>query len=308
MSEPSTYPEFHSAELFRTDRVGRTLQVLYCPGTPLSHIKELRMHDCVTHIDIKVYQGYLKESNINCMITMCIDFQAVLAEKGRPTNTINDTHVTRLTRFFFLFGRTWYENNTSEHAKDNHIHLIKTKCNIIHSTCILIYSKSMKKQHLFIRYLSDMDLPIKISFSSDNCTLHQQFILCVHWLSICIVYKYLLENTLSDSVLCSEWMIFIFNRALLADLVHNIFPTSKFRYLFSISKHCTSTWIELNSSGRTMFWDVRPHGNEFIIILFSTNYGKQRHTCTFSEHAFLLKNPFNKFHTHISSIRTKEGN
>ena len=81
MSEPSTYPEFHSAELFRTDRVGRTWQVLYCPGTPLPHIKELRMHDCITYIDIKVYQGYLKESNINCMVTMCIDFQALFGRK-----------------------------------------------------------------------------------------------------------------------------------------------------------------------------------------------------------------------------------
>ena len=30
----------------------------------------------------------------------------------------------------------------------------------------------MKTQHLYFRYLSNIDLPIKISFSSDNCTLH----------------------------------------------------------------------------------------------------------------------------------------
>ena len=30
----------------------------------------------------------------------------------------------------------------------------------------------MKTQHLYFRYLSNMDLSLKISFSSDNCTLH----------------------------------------------------------------------------------------------------------------------------------------
>ena len=35
-----------------------------------------------------------------------------------------------------------------------------------------IYSKSMKTQHLYFRYLSKMDLTINILFSSDNCTLH----------------------------------------------------------------------------------------------------------------------------------------
>ena len=33
-------------------------------------------------------------------------------------------------------------------------------------------SKSMKTQHLYSRYRSNMDLSIKILFSSDNCTLH----------------------------------------------------------------------------------------------------------------------------------------
>ena len=36
----------------------------------------------------------------------------------------------------------------------------------------ILYSKSMKTQHSYIRYLSNMDLSIKILFSSDNCTLH----------------------------------------------------------------------------------------------------------------------------------------
>ena len=35
-----------------------------------------------------------------------------------------------------------------------------------------ISSKSMKTQHFYFRYLSNMDLPVKITFSSDNCTLH----------------------------------------------------------------------------------------------------------------------------------------
>ena len=37
---------------------------------------------------------------------------------------------------------------------------------------INIYSKSMKTQHLYFRYLSNMDLSINILSSSDNCTLH----------------------------------------------------------------------------------------------------------------------------------------
>ena len=35
-----------------------------------------------------------------------------------------------------------------------------------------IYSKSMKTQHLYFRYLSNMDLSIKILFSSENCYFH----------------------------------------------------------------------------------------------------------------------------------------
>ena len=39
--------------------------------------------------------------------------------------------------------------------------------------CIsIIYSKSMKTQHLYFRYLSNKDLSINILLSSDNCTLH----------------------------------------------------------------------------------------------------------------------------------------
>ena len=47
-------------------------------------------------------------------------------------------------------------------------------CNITSgiSTYMYIYSKSMKTQHLYFRYLSNIDLSIKSLFSSDNCILH----------------------------------------------------------------------------------------------------------------------------------------
>ena len=35
-----------------------------------------------------------------------------------------------------------------------------------------IYSKSMKTQHWYFRYISNMDLCTKMFFSSDNCSLH----------------------------------------------------------------------------------------------------------------------------------------
>ena len=36
----------------------------------------------------------------------------------------------------------------------------------------LINSKAMKTQHLYFRYLSNLDWSIKILFSSDKCALH----------------------------------------------------------------------------------------------------------------------------------------
>ena len=36
----------------------------------------------------------------------------------------------------------------------------------------MLYSESMKTQHLYFRYLSNIHLSIKILFSSYNCTLH----------------------------------------------------------------------------------------------------------------------------------------
>ena len=60
----------------------------------------------------------------------------------------------------------------------------------------------MKTQHLYFRYLSDMDLTIQILFSSDNLhyICYQKVILCIDWLFICIVQKYFFKNKLSDSL------------------------------------------------------------------------------------------------------------
>ena len=68
---------------------------------------------------------------------------------------------------------------------------------------IQIYSKSMKTQHLYFRYLSNMDLSLKISFSSDNCTLHiiskdhslYWLIVNMHCLNVLVK-----KNRLSDSL------------------------------------------------------------------------------------------------------------
>ena len=50
---------------------------------------------------------------------------------------------------------------------------------------IKLYSKLIKTQHLYFRYLSNMDLSIKILFSLDDCTFHilsRDYSLC--WLIV----------------------------------------------------------------------------------------------------------------------------
>ena len=58
----------------------------------------------------------------------------------------------------------------------------------------------MKTQHLYFRYLSNIDLSIKILFSSDNYTLH---ILskdhCMYWL---IVNMHSLKLLVQKQVIC----------------------------------------------------------------------------------------------------------
>ena len=104
---------------------------------------------------------------------------------------------------------------------------------------IYLYSKSMKTQHFYFRYLSNVDLSIKILFSSDNCTSHilsQDHSL--YWLIVTMHCLKVLVHKTSYLTPCNVphgWFIF-FHRALLADWVDNIFPTSKCRYVFSISK------------------------------------------------------------------------
>ena len=62
-----------------------------------------------------------------------------------------------------------------------------------------IYSKSMKTQHLYFRYLSNMDLSIKILFSWDNCTLH--ILSKYHPLYWLIVYNYCLKVIVQKQVI-----------------------------------------------------------------------------------------------------------
>ena len=104
----------------------------------------------------------------------------------------------------------------------------------------LLYSKSMKTQHFYFLYLSNMDLSIKILFSSDNCTLHilskdhslYWLIVNMHWLKV-LVQK---TSYLTPCYVPHVWFVFL-HLAFLADWVDNIFPTSKCRYVFSISKY-----------------------------------------------------------------------
>ena len=95
---------------------------------------------------------------------------------------------------------------------------------------------------MYFRCLSNMDLSIKILFSSDNCTLHilsKDHSLYMYWLIVNIhCLKVLIQKTsyLTPCNVPHEWFVFL-HRAFLADWVDNIFPTSKCRYVFSISKY-----------------------------------------------------------------------
>ena len=66
-----------------------------------------------------------------------------------------------------------------------------------------IYSKSMKTQHFYFRYLPNMDLSIKILFLSDSCTLHilsKDYSL--YWLIViyALFKRTCSQNKLSDSL------------------------------------------------------------------------------------------------------------
>ena len=105
---------------------------------------------------------------------------------------------------------------------------------------LYLYSKSMKTQHLYFRYLSNMDL------------VHQHFVFIrelffiysIKWsVFVLIGCQYALFKStcyktsyLTPCNIPHEWFEFL-HRALLADWVDYIFPTSKFRYSFSISKY-----------------------------------------------------------------------
>ena len=110
----------------------------------------------------------------------------------------------------------------------------------MHHFKLNIYSKSMKTQHLYFRCISNMDLSIKILFSSDNFTLH--FLSKDHslyWLVVNMHCLKVLVKKTSYPTPCNfphEWFVFL-HRAFLGDWVDNIFPTSKCQYMYSISKY-----------------------------------------------------------------------
>ena len=101
-----------------------------------------------------------------------------------------------------------------------------------------IYSTSMKTQHLYFRYLSNMELSIKFLFSLDNCTLHmlsKDYFL--YWL---IVNMHCLKVLGQKQVI---WLPAMFRMSdfyfciVICDWVDYNFPTSKCRYVFSISRY-----------------------------------------------------------------------
>ena len=101
-----------------------------------------------------------------------------------------------------------------------------------------IYSKSLKTQHFLIFFQhghgnQNFVFIIQINFESSIKRHFFALIYCKYALykSTCLKTSYL---TLCKVLL--EWFVF-FHSALLADWVDNIFPTSKCRYVFSISKY-----------------------------------------------------------------------
>ena len=105
----------------------------------------------------------------------------------------------------------------------------KFQFNACKHTCIL-YSKSMKTQHFYFRFISNMDLTIKILFSLDNCTLHMppkdHFFVLVDWQYALFKSTCSKTSYLTPCIVPHEWFVFM-DRTLLADWVDYIFPTSK---------------------------------------------------------------------------------
>ena len=58
----------------------------------------------------------------------------------------------------------------NSYGSKHNVKVSKELCFLV--CCLYIYSESMKTQHLFFRYFSNMDLSLKILLSSDNCTFH----------------------------------------------------------------------------------------------------------------------------------------
>ena len=71
------------------------------------------------------------------------------------------------------------------------------------------YSKSMKTQHLYFWYLSNMDLSINISFSSDNWTWH--ILSKDHTLYWLIVNMYFLKVLVQKQVIWLPVMFHMWN-------------------------------------------------------------------------------------------------
>ena len=128
----------------------------------------------------------------------------------------------------------------------------------------------MKTQHLYFRYLSNMDLSIKILFSSDNSTL--DILSKDHSLYWLIVNMHCSKTSyLTPCNALHEWFVFL-HSAFLAYWVDKIFPTSKCRYVFSISKYSK---IKSDSNMTWLFSPVKSTDtNSGILDDNRTHHGK----------------------------------
>ena len=106
--------------------------------------------------------------------------------------------------------------------------LLVLQCNMIY-----MYTQTQSKRNTWV-FISFQYGTCKSKFCFNQTIvfyiLYQKIILCIAWLAICIVLKYLFENKfLTSCNVPHKWFVFL-HRALLADWVSNIFPTSKCWY------------------------------------------------------------------------------
>ena len=105
---------------------------------------------------------------------------------------------------------------------------------------LVVYSKSINTQHLYFRYLSNIDLSIKIFLFIRQLyftySIKRSFFVLIDCQYVLFKSSCSKTSYLTPCNVPHEWFVFL-NLALLADWVDYIFLTSKCRYVFSVSKY-----------------------------------------------------------------------